>query len=125
MLGNIDAVHGLYYLVMHGWFAVFPATEFWSRLSSSLTVGVAAAGVVVLGRQLSTRSVAVAAGVVFALLPRVTWAGIETRSYALSMVVGVWLTVLCVSAVRRQRPWWWVATRCCWSPERCSTSSWC
>ncbi len=109
MLGNIDAVHGLYYLVMHGWFAVFPATEFWSRSSSSLTVGVAAAGVVVLGRQLSTRSVAVAAGVVFALLPRVTWAGIETRSYALSMVVGVWLTVLCVSAVRRQRPWWWVA----------------
>ena len=75
MLGNIDAVHGLYYLVMHGWFAIFPATEFWSRLSSSLTVGVAAAGVVVLGRQLSTRSVAVAAGVVFALLPRVTWAG--------------------------------------------------
>ena len=108
MLGNIDAVHGLYYLVMHGWFAVFPATEFWSRLSSSLTVGAAAAGVVVLGRQLSTRSVAVAAGVVFALLPRVTWAGIETRSYALSMVLGVWLTVVCVSAVRRQRLWWWV-----------------
>ena len=57
MLGNIDAVHGLYYLIMHGWFAIFPATEFWSRLSSSLTVGVAAAGVVVLGRRLSTRSV--------------------------------------------------------------------
>ncbi len=109
MLGNIDAVHGLYYLIMHGWFVIFPATEFWSRLSSSLTVGVAAAGVVVLGRRLSTRSVAVAAGVVFALLPRVTWAGIETRSYALSMVIGVWLTVLCVSAVRRQRLSWWVA----------------
>jgi mannosyltransferase len=28
LLGNIDAVHGLYYLLMHGWFAVFPATEF-------------------------------------------------------------------------------------------------
>ena len=52
MLGNIDAVHGLYYLLMHGWFAVFPATEFWSRLSSSLAVGIAAAGVVVLGKQL-------------------------------------------------------------------------
>lgn len=32
LLTHIDAVHGLYYLFMHGWFAVFPATEFWSRL---------------------------------------------------------------------------------------------
>ncbi|GAY19456.1 glycosyltransferase family 39 protein [Mycobacterium sp. shizuoka-1] len=108
MLGNIDAVHGLYYLVMHGWFAVFPATEFWSRLSSSLTVGLAAAGVVVLGRRLSSRTVAVTAGVVFALLPRVTWAGLEARSYALTMVAAVWLTVLCLAAVRHDRPRWWL-----------------
>lgn len=107
MLGNIDAVHGLYYLIMHGWFAAFPATEFWSRASSSIAVGAAAAGVVVLGRRLSTRSVAVTAGVVFALLPRVTWAGLETRSYALTMVTGVWLTVLCLAALRRDRPRWW------------------
>ncbi|WP_059018770.1 glycosyltransferase family 39 protein [Mycobacterium sp. M26] len=109
MLGNIDAVHGLYYLVMHGWFAIVPATEFWSRLSSSLAIGLAAAGVVVLGRQLSTRSVAVTAGVMFALLPRVTWAGIETRSYALCMVAGVWLTVLCISAIRHNQARWWAA----------------
>lgn len=108
MLGNIDAVHGLYYLVMHGWFAVFPATEFWSRLSSALAVGLAAAGVVVLGRQLSTRLVATTAGVVFALLPRVTWAGLETRSYALAMVAGVWLTVLCLVAMRRNESRWWL-----------------
>ena len=43
MVGNIDAVHGLYYLLMHGWYAVFPATEFASRLSSALAVGLAAA----------------------------------------------------------------------------------
>jgi len=72
MLANIDAVHGFYYLIMHGWFAVFPATEFLSRLSSALAVGVAGAGVVVLGRQLSTRPVAVTAGLLFAVLPRVT-----------------------------------------------------
>ncbi|EHB44680.1 hypothetical protein MycrhDRAFT_6699 [Mycolicibacterium rhodesiae JS60] len=108
MLGNIDAVHGLYYLVMHGWFAVFPATEFWSRLSSAAAVGLAAAGVVVLGRQLSTRLVATTAGVVFALLPRVTWAGLETRSYALAMVAGAWLTVLCLVAMRRNGSRWWL-----------------
>ena len=61
-----------------------------------------------LGRQLSTRRVALAAGLVFALLPRVTWAGIEVRSYALTMVAAVWLTVFCVVAVRRNGPRWWL-----------------
>lgn len=107
LLHNIDAVHGLYYLVMHGWFAVFPATEFWSRASSSLAVAGAAAGVVVLGRQFSSRAVAVCAGLVFAILPRVTWAGLEARSYALSTMAVVWLTVLLVAAVREQRRAWW------------------
>ena len=107
MVGHIDAVHGVYYLLMHGWFAVFPATEFMSRLSSAIAVGAAAAGVVVLGRQLSTRQVAVTAGLVFAILPRVTWAGMETRSYALTMAAAVWLTVFCVLAARRNRKVLW------------------
>jgi mannosyltransferase len=107
LLGHIDAVHGLYYLIMHGWFTFFPASEFWSRAPSFLAVGVAAAGVVVLGRQLSSRSVAVCAGLVFAILPRVTWAGVEARSYAFSAMAAVWLTILLVSAVRRnRRPLW-------------------
>jgi mannosyltransferase len=101
LIHNIDAVHGLYYLVMHGWFAIFPATEFWSRLSSGLAVGAAAAGVVVLGKQFSTRTVGVCAGIVFAVLPRITWAGIEARSYALTAAAAVWLTVLLVRAARR------------------------
>ncbi|MGV0994078.1 MAG: glycosyltransferase family 39 protein [Mycobacterium sp.] len=107
MLGHIDAVHGLYYLLMHAWFLIVPATEFMCRLSSALAVGVAAAGVVTLGRQLSSRSVAVTAGVVFAVLPRVTWAGMETRSYALTMAAAVWLTVFCVRAARRDRKVLW------------------
>jgi mannosyltransferase len=107
LLGNIDAVHGLYYLFMHGWFTVFPATEFWTRLPSCLAVGVAAAGVVVVGRQFSGRTVAVAAGVVFSILPRVTWAGIEARPYAFATACAVWLTVLAVSSARRDRTWSW------------------
>ncbi len=107
MVGNIDAVHGLYYLLMHGWYAVFPATEFASRLSSALAAGVAAAGVVVLGSQVSTRTVAVTAGILFAVLPRVTWAGMETRSYALCMAAAVWLTVFCIRVARRGGRWGW------------------
>ncbi|OBF54719.1 hypothetical protein A5756_13885 [Mycobacterium sp. 852002-53434_SCH5985345] len=108
LLGHIDAVHGLYYLLMHGWFALFPPTEFWSRAPSALAVGAAAAGVTVFTRQFSTRPAAVCAGVVFAILPRTTWAGMEARPYAFAAAAAVWLTVLLVVAARRNRPRLWV-----------------
>jgi mannosyltransferase len=112
LLGHIDAVHGLYYLLMHGWFTIFPPTEFWSRFPSSLAIGAAAAGVVVFTRQFAPqvagRATAVCAGIVFAILPRVTWAGIEARSSALSVAAAVWLTVLLVVAARRNRPRLWL-----------------
>ncbi|MUL85892.1 MULTISPECIES: glycosyltransferase family 39 protein [unclassified Mycolicibacterium] len=109
LLGNIDAVHGLYYLGMHGWFTVFPATEFWSRFSSCLAIGGAASGVVVLGRQFCNRTVSVCAGILFAILPRITWAGIETRSYSWSTLAAVWLTILLISAIRRDRTVLWLS----------------
>lgn len=109
MLSNVDAVHGLYYVLMHGWFEIFPPTEFWSRAPSALAVGAAAAGVVVLGKQFSSRTIAVSSGVVCGILPRATWAGIEARPYALSMVAAVWLTVLLVHATRRDDAWVWLA----------------
>src|SRR6476620_2676907 len=108
MLSNVDAVHGLYYLLMHGWFQIFPPTEFWSRAPSGLAVRGAAAGIVVLGTQFSTRTVAVASGVFCAILPRATWAGIEARSYAMSMMAAVWLTVLLIYAARRNTVWPWL-----------------
>ncbi|MBW0016573.1 MAG: glycosyltransferase family 39 protein [Mycobacterium sp.] len=110
LLGHIDAVHGLYYLLMQAWFAIFPPTEFWSRVPSALAIGGAAAGVVVFTRQFvpQSRATGLCAGVVFAILPRVTWAGIEARSSALSVAAAVWLTVLLVAAARRNRPRLWV-----------------
>src|ERR1700743_763422 len=92
LLGHIDAVHGLYYLLMHGWFTIFPPTEFWSRVPSALAIGAAAAGVTVFTRQFATRSTAVCAGAMYAILPRTTWAGMEARSYALAAAVSTWLT---------------------------------
>jgi mannosyltransferase len=108
LLGNIDAVHGLYYLVMHGWFAIFPPTEFWSRVPSALAIGAAAAGVTVFTKQFSARPTAVCAGAVFAILPRTTWAGVEARSYAFAVAAAIWLTVLLLTAVRRNRPRLWL-----------------
>nr|WP_242661516.1 hypothetical protein [Mycobacterium mantenii] len=111
LLGHIDAVHGAYYLLMHGWFALFPPTEFWSRFPSSLAVGAAAAGVTVFTRQFSARPTAVCAGAIFAILPRTTWAGMEARPYAFVAAAAVWLTVLFVVTVRRnrRRGWIWYA----------------
>lgn len=109
LLGHIDAVHGFYYLLMHGWFAIFPPTEFWSRVPSALAVGAAAAGVVVFAKEFSGRATALCAGAVFAILPRVTWAGIEARSSALVVAVAAWLTVLSIAAVRRNRARLWVS----------------
>jgi mannosyltransferase len=108
LLDHIDAVHGLYYLLMHGWFAIFPPTEFWSRVPSCLAIGAAAAGVVVFTKQFSSRSTAVCAGVVFAILPRVTWAGVEARSYAFTAAAAIWLTVLLITSIRRNRWWLWL-----------------
>src|ERR1700727_3382330 len=56
MLSNVDVVEGLYYLLMHGWFRVFPPTEFWSRVPSGLAVGGAAAGGVGLSKQFVSRA---------------------------------------------------------------------
>jgi mannosyltransferase len=108
LLGHIDAVHGCYYLLMHGWFALFPPTEFWSRVPSCLAVGLAAAGVVIFTKQFSPRTTAVCAGVIFAILPRVTWAGIEARCYAFTAAAAVWLTVLLVTSIRRNKWWLWL-----------------
>ena len=107
MIHNIDAVHGLYYLFMHFWIAVFGSSARSIRLPSLLAVGIAAAGTVVLARRLTNRSVALLAGVAFALLPRVTWAGTEARSTAFIIAAGAWTTVALIVALRRGR-WWWV-----------------
>lgn len=108
LLSHIDAVHGLYYLLMHGWFMIFPPTEFWSRAPSALAIGAAAAGVTVFTRQFSSRATAVCAAVLFAILPRTTWAGMEARSYAFAAAAAIWLTVLVLVALRRNRPRWWL-----------------
>jgi mannosyltransferase len=109
MLSKVDAVHGLYYLFMQGWLQIFPPTEFWSRVPSGLTIGGAAAGVVVLGKQFLSRTVGVTSGVVCAILPRATWAGIEARPYAVSMMAAAWLTVLLVRATCRGNAWAWLS----------------
>ena len=106
---HIDAVHGLYYLLMHYWIGAFGASELSVRLPSAVAVGLLIAGTVVLGSRLAGLRFGVIAGVVCLVLPRTTYLATEARSYALGTAVAVWITVWFVGLVRRRehrlRPW--------------------
>jgi len=103
MLGHVDAVHGAYYLGLHAWGAVFGFSPFCVRLPSALAVGVATTAVMLLADRLRSRRVAVLAGLVCVLLPRVTYMGEEARSYAFSAAVAAWLTLILIVALSRDR----------------------
>jgi mannosyltransferase len=109
MMHSVDAVHGLYYAIMHFWIGAFGTSNFALRLPSILAVGLACAGVAVLGARLGNRSIAILSAVAFLLLPRVTWMGIEARSFALTATVAVWLTIILLRAIDRRRTGMWVA----------------
>lgn len=109
MLTRIDAVHGVFYLVMRAWTAVFGSSILSMRLVSALAVGVGSAMVVLLTSQLGRFAMAICAGLVFAVLPQMTAAGVEARSYALSTAVGVAAMACYWRATRGTGLTWWVA----------------
>jgi mannosyltransferase len=100
MLGHVDAVHGAYYVFLHVWIEVFGASELSTRMPSALAIGAAAAGTAVLSHILVNARVAGIAGLVFAVLPRVTYMGAEARSAALATAILVWATVILVRALQ-------------------------
>jgi mannosyltransferase len=104
MLRHVDAVHGTYYLGLHAWVRLVGTSPFAIRLPSALAAGLCAAAVVILARRLSTTATAVVAGTVCVLLPRITYAGAEARSYAFSAAIAAWLTVILVELMLRKAP---------------------
>lgn len=107
MLGNVDAAHGLYYLLMHSVFGAVGYSPLSLRLLSAVAVGATAAVVVVLDRQLRPGSLGIVAGGVFCVLPRVTWMGGEGRSFALTALAAGILSLVLLLALRRRTvlPW--------------------
>ncbi|GGZ94271.1 glycosyltransferase family 39 protein [Streptomyces subrutilus] len=97
MLGNVDAVHGLYYLVMHGLFEVFGASTATLRLPSVLGVAAAAACAALTGRRLAGSWAGLGAGLSLGLLPAVQFHLQEGRPYALVMAGAALSTLLLVS----------------------------
>jgi mannosyltransferase len=104
MLGNVDAVHGTYYLFLHFWVQMFGASPFSVRFPSAIAVGIAVAGIVTLGSRVAGLRVGAFAGIVAVFLPRITYMGEEARGYAMSAAAVVWLTILLVHIVALERP---------------------
>lgn len=113
LLQSVDAVHGLYYLIMHFWTSMFGFSEVSMRLPSALAVGLACAGTAVLGRKLGSEALGLAAGLVLAVLPRMVWAGTEARQSAFTALLAVVLTLLLVRAWESNRVLDWILYALC------------
>ncbi|MCF4141143.1 glycosyltransferase family 39 protein [Streptomyces sp. Tue 6430] len=110
MLGEVDAVHGLYYLLMHGLFECFGPSTTTLRLPSVLATAVAAACVTVIGCRLGGGRAGLGGGLMFSLLPAVQFYLQEGRPYALVAAGAAISTLLLVTALQgRDRKAHWAA----------------
>ncbi|WP_266390045.1 glycosyltransferase family 39 protein [Streptomyces sp. NBC_01619] len=104
-LHNVDAVHGAYYMLMHGWMMLFGDSVVALRLPSTLSMAGTAALVALIGRRLFGQRAAMCGGLLFALIPAVSRFGQEARSYGLAVLVATLATFLLLRALDKPRSW--------------------
>ncbi|MET8825137.1 glycosyltransferase family 39 protein [Streptomyces sp. NPDC004610] len=108
-LGGADAVHGLYYLLMHALFRLTGDSDplLVMRLPSVLATAVACGTLALLGLRLAGPRTGLAAGLTFALLPPVQRYAQEGRSYALvcALVIGATYLLARAAATGSRRTW--------------------
>jgi mannosyltransferase len=111
MLGHTDVVHGAYYVVMWFWTRAAGTSELALRFPSAVGMAVAAGVTAALGRRLVSARAGLAAGLVFAVLPSVTWYAQNARSYALVTALATIASYLLVRAMAADpgRRWRWLA----------------
>ncbi len=118
LLHDVDAVHGLYYLLLHAVLAVHPG-EVLLRLPSVCAAAGTAALVAALGTRLARPRVGLWAGLLYAVTPMAGHYAQEGRSYALVAAGATGATLLFVRAVRGGS--WWaygaVLGLTCWLHE--------
>jgi mannosyltransferase len=109
LLANQDAVHGGYYLLMWCVVRLGGSGALAARLPSALAMAAAAGLVTVLGRRLVSARAGMAAGLVFAVLPPVSWFGQDARPFATETALACAASYLFVRVLdasgRRRRRW--------------------
>ncbi|WP_308295004.1 glycosyltransferase family 39 protein [Streptomyces sp. NK08204] len=106
LLHSVDAVHGLYYLLMYAVLAVHP-DEVVLRLPSVCAAAVTAGLVAALGARLLRPRAGLWAGLLYAGSPMAGHYAQEGRSYALVAAGATGATLLFVRAVGRGGRAWW------------------
>ncbi|QFQ98815.1 hypothetical protein F9278_24575 [Streptomyces phaeolivaceus] len=102
LLGQVDVVHGFYYLLMHGLFERFGPGTTTLRLPSVLAMAVAAVCVTVVGRRLAGVWAGLGGGLGFGLLPAVQFQMQEGRPYALIAAGAGISTLVLVTVLQRE-----------------------
>jgi mannosyltransferase len=109
-LGNIDAVHGAYYVLIWVMVRIGGTGELVTRLPSAVAMAVAAVAVTALGRRLISLRAGLASGLVFAVLPQVSLYGQDARPYAIVVALAAVASYLLVRVMdaedARQRNRW-------------------
>jgi mannosyltransferase len=98
---HLDVVHKLFYQLMFLNTQVFGLNTLSLRLPGAIATSLACVLLVKLANELGLSKVgAYFAGLFLAILPRVTWASLESRSYAFDILTGVLTALILVLAVK-------------------------
>jgi mannosyltransferase len=103
LLRRVDIVHGLYYLLLHGWMAVgtSPAVM---RIPSVIGMVAAAAMMVILARRLTGSGWAgLFSGLIMVMTPSISYYAQTARSYALVFACVLAETLVLLSALQAER----------------------
>jgi mannosyltransferase len=104
MLGNVDVVHTEYYALIWVVTRVAGSGELATRAPSAVAMAVAAAGVTLLGQRLVSGRAGVAAGLLMAAFPSVSYYAEDAREYAIVTALATIASYLLVRSLQSAQP---------------------
>lgn len=104
MLGNVDVVHTEYYALIWAVTRVAGSGELAARAPSAVAMAVAAGGVTLLGQRLVSGRAGLAAGLLMAAFPSVSFYAEDAREYAVVTALATAASYLLVRALQAAAP---------------------
>lgn len=108
LVESVDVVLLPYYVLMHGWIAMFGDSEAALRVPSALFMAAAAALITLIGRRLFDAPAGLVAGLLLPVIPVVSRYGQEARPYAMAMVASLAAVLLLLRALEQPTAWRWL-----------------